>query len=84
MNKFFTCYVSHHVTVIVTFGDMLDRNWRMLSFDGVPVPSLIKFTEYPILCPCCTALGSLPRAQFQDENTPQLVEGRDCAPPGTC
>ena len=82
MNKFFTCYVSHHVTVMVTFGDILDPNWCIFSFDGVPGPSLIKFAEYPTLRPCCTELGSLPGAQFQDENTPQLVEGLDCATRG--
>ena len=77
-------HLSYHVTVIVTFDNILNRIWRIFSFDGVPVPSLIKFAEYPTLRPCCTELGSLPPAQFQDENTPLLVEGRDCAPPGTC
>ena len=76
--------LSYHVTVIVTLGNILNRNWLIFSFDGIPVPSLIKFAEYPNLRPCCTELGSLPGAQFQDENTPQLVEGRDYAPPGTC
>ena len=84
MNKFFTCYVLYHATVIVAFGNILNRNWRILSFDGVPVPSLIKFNEYPTLRPCCIKLGSLPGAQFQDVSTPQLVEGRDFTPPGTC
>ena len=84
MNKFFTYYVMHHVTVIVIFGDILDRNWRIFSFDGVPVSSLIKFAEYPTVRPCFTELESLPGVQFQDENIPQLVEGRYCAPPGTC
>ena len=84
MNKFITSYVSHHVTVIVTFGDILDRNWRNFSFDGVPGPSMIKFDEYLTLRPCCTKFGSLPEAQFQDKNTLQLIEGRHCAPPGTC
>ena len=86
MNNFFTCRNSYHVTVIVTFGNILNRNWRIFSFDGVPVavPSLIKFAEYPTLRPCCTELGSRPGAQFEDENTPMLVEGHDCAPPVTC
>ena len=79
MNMVFTFYVSQNVTVIVTFGDILDRNWRIFSFDGVPGPSLMNFAEDPTLCPCCTELGSLPGAQFQDENTPQQVEGRDRA-----
>ena len=80
MNKYFTCYVSQLVAVIVTFGDILDRNWRIFSFDGVPGPSLTKFAEYPTLRPCCTELESLPGAQFHD-NTPQFVKGHDCAPP---
>ena len=84
MNKLFTCYVSHHVTAIVIFDDILDRNWRIFSFDGVPQPSLINFAEYPTLRPCCTEMGSLPGAQFQDESTSQLVEECDCVPPGTC
>ena len=83
MNKLLTCRVSHHVTVIAIFGDILDRNCRIFSFDGAPRPPLIKFAEHATLHPCCTELGSLPGAQFHDDNTPQLVEGRYCALPGT-
>ena len=51
MNKFCSFYVSQHVTVIVTSGDILNRNWRILSFDEVPGPFLIKFAEYSTLHP---------------------------------
>ena len=62
MNMYFTFYVWFQVTVM--FSDILDRNWCILSFDGVSGPTLIKFAEFRALRPCCTKPEYLPASKY--------------------